>query len=288
MCGKLLHPSDPEWGVVINGVPSIWSALYRREHLNRNHLRLRETPGSSFQDTAFLMKNYITAESMVLVHDGFVHYRQARPGSGTNTQDRVFNVCDEFAAVDACLDEHPDKRALLLGALTTKRYATYNWNYWRLGWDARREFIVRFAKEFREIDACGELHEEAFDERSWQRLQQVMTNPEATCEHDCAKAFEKSLDWTRKQLADCREALSAANGELLAQSKRMDNLQKRLERSRAKNASLDEKLEKERARRASLKQELDKLRNSRSYRIGLAITAIPRTIKRWLRGGSRS
>lgn len=50
---------------------SIWSVLYRREFLAAADVRFLETPGASFQDTAFNLKVLMAAGSIALTQEGF-------------------------------------------------------------------------------------------------------------------------------------------------------------------------------------------------------------------------
>ena len=53
-CGKPVHPSDTTQ--FFKQKPSIWSAVYRRDFLERNGIKFLPTPGASFQDTSFAFK----------------------------------------------------------------------------------------------------------------------------------------------------------------------------------------------------------------------------------------
>lgn len=44
--------------------PCIWSAIYKKDLLINNHIFLLETPGSSYQDTAFAFKMWVNAKRL--------------------------------------------------------------------------------------------------------------------------------------------------------------------------------------------------------------------------------
>ena len=57
--GKLFDPSEePE---TLRFIMNTWSGIYKREFLERHHIRHNETPGASFQDNGFYFETFIYA-----------------------------------------------------------------------------------------------------------------------------------------------------------------------------------------------------------------------------------
>lgn len=73
-CGKPVHPSATVDTFSLK--PSIWSAVYRRDFLNRNAIRFLPTPGAAFQDASFTFKVFALADTAVYLHDSVLSYRQ--------------------------------------------------------------------------------------------------------------------------------------------------------------------------------------------------------------------
>lgn len=70
--------------VLIEGHPSIWSALYRREFLNQKGIRFRPYPGAGWADNPFLVETLCQAQSIVYLDKPFYCYRNDLPGSTKN------------------------------------------------------------------------------------------------------------------------------------------------------------------------------------------------------------
>ena len=68
--------------------PSIWANLYNREFLNKNNIRFLETPGASYQDTAFTFKVYASAERFKMIEEAFLHYRIDNENSSINSTNK--------------------------------------------------------------------------------------------------------------------------------------------------------------------------------------------------------
>lgn len=54
---------------------SIWSAIYKRDYLNRNNIRVIETKSASYQDMPFMVEVLAKGAKITLVHDALLNYR---------------------------------------------------------------------------------------------------------------------------------------------------------------------------------------------------------------------
>ena len=66
--------------------PSIWSALYLRDFLNRVPIRMREVPGAGWVDNPWLFETMCQAESIVYLDSPYYCYREDLPGSSSATR----------------------------------------------------------------------------------------------------------------------------------------------------------------------------------------------------------
>lgn len=127
--------------------PSIWSAIYNREFLEKNDIRFLETPGASYQDAGFNFKVWASATNAVLINRAFLHYRQDNEASSVNSPGKVFCVCDEYAEMHRYLDSHCSDRAYLRAILAKMRFDTYEWNYNRLSSELRKQFLPKMRED---------------------------------------------------------------------------------------------------------------------------------------------
>ena len=56
--------------------PAIWSALYAREFLNRERIRMKEVPGAGWVDNPFCVETLAAARSIVYIDDAYYCYRE--------------------------------------------------------------------------------------------------------------------------------------------------------------------------------------------------------------------
>lgn len=63
---------------------SIWSAIYKREYLNKHNIRILETKSASYQDMPFASEVYANGASITVLHEPLINYR-AEEGMGSST-----------------------------------------------------------------------------------------------------------------------------------------------------------------------------------------------------------
>jgi len=166
--------------------PSIWSAIYRRSFIEDNGIRLNETPGASFQDTAFNFKVWALAKRVRLLEDCVLHYRQDNEQSSVNNRGKMFCLCDEYAVIDEFLDAHPELKGKLEGVKTRLKYDAYIWNCNRLDESLKLDFLKRASEEFQHELEMGYADRSYFITYKWKCFLLIIQDPE--------KFKEKGLD----------------------------------------------------------------------------------------------
>ena len=92
-CDRVIDPSIRDNQHCFYAQPALWSAIYRTDFIRDNNLRLLETPGAAYQDTAFNFKIWACAKRVMFIHKPFVHYRQDNEASSINNPGKVNNIC---------------------------------------------------------------------------------------------------------------------------------------------------------------------------------------------------
>ncbi|MCI2241764.1 glycosyltransferase family 2 protein [Adlercreutzia faecimuris] len=173
--------------------PSIWSALYRRSFLEQNGIRFLETPGASYQDSAFNFKVWACARQAVLVDRAFLHYRQDNESSSVNAPGKVFCVCDEYEEMLRYVEEREFDAGFFLPVLAKMRYDSYLWNFDRLTPALREEFAQRMAEDFRREDEAGVVDFSLFEPWKIPERQAVIDDPSAFCRRRASGGRDSKL-----------------------------------------------------------------------------------------------
>ena len=92
----------------------------------------------------------------MMVEDCYVHYRLDNANNSTNSNKKIFCVCDEIGEIFDFIRERPDRRDLVKVA-NKLRTKTYNWNLRRIAPESRHIFIDRWHEESRLLHENGEL-----------------------------------------------------------------------------------------------------------------------------------
>lgn len=183
MCKRVFCPTTDfkslrEQIEFFNIKPTIWSAIYRSDFIRENNIRFTETPGASFQDTAFNFKVWALAKRVKLLEECFLHYRQDNENSSINSSAKVFCVCDEYAEIERFLSQHPMEKGKLDVVKNALKYNTYIWNYERLSEEKSREFLLHASEEFKNDMLEGMCIKEAYPWYKWNNLNFIIEAPE--------------------------------------------------------------------------------------------------------------
>lgn len=155
--------------------PCIWSAIYRRSFLTENNIRFNETPGASYQDTAFAFKVWACAERIYLLRDAFLHYRIDNENSSVNSSGKIFSICDEFSSIQSFLNLDNERKMRFIRQVQVLKFDSYYWNLQRISDTYKTQFRDVMALEYIKAGYDGFLHKEDFDEWRWNTLQQIIT-----------------------------------------------------------------------------------------------------------------
>lgn len=156
--------------------PAIWSAIYKRAFLETNNIKFLETPGASYQDTAFNFKVWATAEKAFLTNKAYLHYRQDNENSSVRSPNKVYCVCDEYHEIEKFISEH-NQTEQLLKLVQRLKYSTYMWNLGRLSFPLNWQFLKVMSKEFASAQKQGLLDKNIFGKKPYKNVKRIIKHP---------------------------------------------------------------------------------------------------------------
>ena len=174
--GKVFNPMDNPR--VFMCQPAIWTSIYKKSLLDEHDVRFLPTPGASFQDTAFYFKAFYAASRVMLLKEGYLHYRIDNANSSVKNQNKLFCVCDEYAEVWRYAKSEPEKLEVMKRWIPRQQFEGYLWNLNRLSPELQQRFYPRYVEEFKEIRDAGLIDPARFDERMFARLNSMIDNPD--------------------------------------------------------------------------------------------------------------
>ncbi len=157
--------------------PMVWSAIYRRDFLNEKGIRFLPSPGASYQDTGFVYKTLIMAQTYVLCSDAFIHYRQDNMNSSVKSKSKVYALCDEYAELWRYFGQYPEVEKFISPFLVAREFKGYLWNLRRIDKSFRPDFVQKIKSVFETHAAQGRLTPEALALMNTKRLNWMLKNP---------------------------------------------------------------------------------------------------------------
>lgn len=138
--------------IAIGGRPTIWTALYRRDFLLENQIWLNETPGASYQDTAFAILVGFVAKNCIFDRNTYYCYRRDNENSSVLSKDKIDYVRLEYEYVDNYLKSHNLYTEEVAKLLRKRKLITYDWNCMRLSDEFAKIFIESISREMNEYE----------------------------------------------------------------------------------------------------------------------------------------
>lgn len=171
---KIFTPKDDQ--EVFKSLPSIWSAIYKRDFLIKNNIYFNPTPGASYQDTGFNFKALALAKTMLCVKNAYLIYRRDNESSSVNNRDKVFCICDEFQSIERFLKDNPYLEKSFKPIETSIKFSTYLRNYHRININYKKEFIEFVKNEFVKEKNDGWLKKKIFISSEWILLKALLND----------------------------------------------------------------------------------------------------------------
>lgn len=179
MVGRTFCPRGDADIAVFFRKSSIWSAIYRRDFLEKNGIRFLETPGASYQDVGFNFKVWAAANRATFIADCVLCYRQDNEASSVKSSSKAYCVCDEYQAMAEYVNEHfsGSDAARLTGILERMKLDSYLWNYDRLDPSLRPAFVERISYELADDVAMGRVDRKLFERGAAADLDALVSDP---------------------------------------------------------------------------------------------------------------
>lgn len=82
-----------------------WRGIYRKEFLDRNHIRLNESDGAAFQDAGFLFQTLGLAQKAVYVNQSVYHYRRGNVNASIYHPQGFHFLDNEYAYIEQTMEK---------------------------------------------------------------------------------------------------------------------------------------------------------------------------------------
>ena len=129
---------------------AIWTCLIRRSFIEEHHIRLHETEGAAYQDTAFIFFINSMAEKVRVIPDILYHYNKTNMNASTRSTRYPLAPSVEYNwMAQWCLD-NPEYGMYVRSVLCKCRFGSYVWNLQRIDRSDRMAFAQAMKDDFAE------------------------------------------------------------------------------------------------------------------------------------------
>lgn len=199
-----LPPCDcPEY---LQGSPSIWAAIYRRDMLQQHAIRFSETPGASFQDLGFCMRTWFYARLIAFTPESLYHYKVDNPASSTRRmEDGAWAVYREVELQKDLFAQIPPedklKRTLLVRRIFHSMQADYKL---RITHNSVKAFLTAYSELLQKNAPLDSLLPQSFKRDEWKDLQHLYAEPMSYHRYRSAGASLMQKLFSVRKEAGCR------------------------------------------------------------------------------------
>lgn len=127
---------------------AIWTCLIRRSFIEKHHIRLHETEGAAYQDTAFVFFINSLAEKVRVIPDILYHYNKTNVNASTASSRYPLAPSVEYNWMAEWCLTHPEYGMYVRSVLCRCRFGSYLWNVKRIDASKRMEFARLAQQDF--------------------------------------------------------------------------------------------------------------------------------------------
>ena len=155
-------------------IPRFWTGLFRKDFLDRENIRMNESPGASFQDMSFRFLTSALAETSYHLDLPLYLYRNDNPDSSMNDSKKTVIIADEHDFLQNELKKRNITNKYVLHNAYQWKYLDFFGNMTRLKGEYRQELFDRYQKEL--LKDCEQLKQ--FKDISYCNRLKIMLNEE--------------------------------------------------------------------------------------------------------------
>lgn len=187
-----------EYKEVLNIIPSIWSAIYKRDFILSNNIRFSETAGASYQDTGWSFKTMLCAKRIMLTNRAYLYYRQDNPNSSVKSTAKAYAVCKEFESIVEFMKSTGKTKNLEY--VYSIMFKAFRHNLLRLDSTLAKEFIKYYSKTFKQIYDTENLDDLFFSRCKKRELLTLINEPEKYYKKYRIMSIKEKFKRIRKQI----------------------------------------------------------------------------------------
>ena len=189
-----------------------WTGIYKREFIEKHHIRHNVTPGASFQDNGFWFQTMALGERIVFINESFYYYRQDNPNSSINRKEKVFCICDEYSFIQKFVETNAGVKDKYYLNFIHKKVFNYLHFYNLTSDEFKLDFLRRISKEFEEDLKNPSINKAQINPWIMSIMNRIIDSPELFYYEDSIWQLKESQKKVHEQLMEIRNSREFKKG----------------------------------------------------------------------------
>lgn len=190
------HPE--EFGII----PRYWTGLFRKDYLEREHIRMNESPGASYQDMSFRFLTSVLAETSYHLDLPVYLYRVDNPGSSMYDSKKTVVIADEHDFLKRELEMRGITDPYIWHNAYQWKYTDFRGNMRHLKGEYRQELFDRYREELeKDREAMNQYIELGYNQNVWEMITESPEDIKEKIEQETVSEKKRNedlyefLDW---------------------------------------------------------------------------------------------
>ena len=172
---KVLNPVENI--EIFKFIMNTWSGIYKRDFIEKYHIRHNETPGASFQDNGFFFQTFCQAKRVMFLDTPYYMNRRDNPNSSVKSKEKVFCIRDEYNFIYDFLGRESEFKDQFIYIYSLKKYHNYIFTYGRISDEFKLMFLEHFSETFQKALTNQEVDKSLFTNIEWTVLNEIIEDP---------------------------------------------------------------------------------------------------------------
>lgn len=176
---RVVAPKDTPY--LTTFIMNTWSGIYKKDFLEKYHIRHHETPGASFQDNGFFWQTFMYAKSAMFIDKPYYMNRRDNPNSSVNSKEKVYCMNAEYDYIRDIFmrEENRELWERFKGYFNRKRYSNYMFTLGRISSEFKEPYINRISCEMKRSRDLDELDMKLFNSTEQKKIEMLISQPKA-------------------------------------------------------------------------------------------------------------
>lgn len=169
---RVIYPKSSPW--ILRMYTLNQNGIYKKELIEKNCIKLNETPGALYQDNGLFFQLLMNATSIYCIKDSLYNLRRDNPGSSCFSRKNMNAESNEYKFIKDIIFKNSELKQFFKDIFFQKKYHNFQSCLDRLSSEYKKEFFDIFYNEFKNSLENNEFSKTSFDDNEWNGIQKIL------------------------------------------------------------------------------------------------------------------